>query len=944
MIPLQLTIKGIHSYKEESKIDFSRLTEAGLFGVFGPTGSGKSTILEAITLALYSDNERMNNNKRGYNQLNLQSDELLVDFHFLVEHTGKEYRFVHQYKRSKKDFTKVGSPERNAYLREGNEWIPIAPDNAEAIIGMSYTNFKRTMIIPQGKFQEFLSLGGTDRTAMMAELFDLGKYDLSDKTAFLQNQAKNEKTVLDTQLLGLQGISAEALRQKEAELAQMQERIVQKEAQIQAWDAVILPLSRIVEAQNNLKEKHTQRSTAIAQLQALQVRMDVLNAKAAEPWASGDNHSRVEQEIKDLENVLQWTHKSQLRLAEADKYQKYQTTMDAIQVKKRNLDEQIETIRAAIADKRLRLPKVVELKDAEARLTQLSKLSKDSTIQLDNLQRATTNAREVSKPAFEAVGAVWEPAADSTQLLEQLQSFKSQVEADSVTWNEALSLLQKKSEQLAVDATLQEWSTALHDGEACPLCGAVHHPHKFSSAENEVLRTQVASEMQTLQTRLQNHQLTRDTLMGAIGDLKGWMEKGQEAQNRVLQLEQEINDLRGQHQASNFSALDLSAVQEQLAAVSRQEKEIEADEKSLSEAEKERKAQDQRQDEGNKLLSDSLASLNRLEGEIEQLEKNISNKSWMEQGLSEQALAELLLEKRALLQSWKMQFDAWQEETAHVRKEQDGLQGSVGTLEQQIRQYEEQLNLHQGTLAGLWEQNKAALSDPELPVYPHTDNAATVVQQWQALRAQSQDDRSTTAKSLEYIGNEIRTLMAKLAEKEQLGQKLEKLENRMGQLDSLARLFRSRAFVTFMSHTYLLDLCRLANERFQKLNRNQLILEIDDKYDFVVRDIANGGKTRNVSSLSGGQLFQASLCLALALSEQIRKSDHQQFFFLDEGFGSQDENSLELIMQTLKDLKKEKRIVGLISHVEKMKEDIGVYLNITHSTAQGSKVQGNWEI
>jgi exonuclease SbcC len=89
MIPIQLTIQGLYSYQEKQTIDFTRLTGAGLFGIFGTVGSGKSSILEAITFAVYGRTDRLNlsGDNRYYNMMNLKSNELLIDFIF---ETGKE--------------------------------------------------------------------------------------------------------------------------------------------------------------------------------------------------------------------------------------------------------------------------------------------------------------------------------------------------------------------------------------------------------------------------------------------------------------------------------------------------------------------------------------------------------------------------------------------------------------------------------------------------------------------------------------------------------------------------------------------------------------------------------------------------------------------------------------------------------------------------------------
>ena len=179
MIPIKLTIKGLYSYQEKQTIDFTKLTSANLFGIFGAVGSGKSSILEAITFAIYNETDRMNlRDNRNYNMMNLKSNELLIDFEF---ETGKDqiaYRAVVKGKRNGKKFEEVKTLDRSAYRNDDGNWIPIEPDQLEKVIGLTYNNFKRTIIIPQGQFQEFLQLGPTDRTRMMRELFSLKKYEI----------------------------------------------------------------------------------------------------------------------------------------------------------------------------------------------------------------------------------------------------------------------------------------------------------------------------------------------------------------------------------------------------------------------------------------------------------------------------------------------------------------------------------------------------------------------------------------------------------------------------------------------------------------------------------------------------------------------------------------------------------------------------------------------
>jgi exonuclease SbcC len=105
------------------------------------------------------------------------------------------------------------------------------------------------------------------------------------------------------------------------------------------------------------------------------------------------------------------------------------------------------------------------------------------------------------------------------------------------------------------------------------------------------------------------------------------------------------------------------------------------------------------------------------------------------------------------------------------------------------------------------------------------------------------------------------------------------------------------------------------------------------------------GQTRSVKTLSGGQTFQAALSLALGLADSVQKQAQaeQNFFFIDEGFGSQDKESLRVIFETLQSLRRENRIVGIISHVEELQQEIETYLKITNDVETGSSIRASWE-
>ncbi|MDD5620108.1 MAG: AAA family ATPase, partial [Proteiniphilum sp.] len=227
MIPIQLTLQGLYSYQAKQTIDFTRLTSAGLFGIFGMVGSGKSSILEAITFALYGRTDRLNlsGDNRNYNMMNLKSKELLIDFIFEAGSERTLYRSIVKGRRNSKRFEEVKTLDRTAYRRVDNEWIPIEQEALQDAIGLSYENFKRTIIIPQGQFQEFLQLGNKDRTQMLKELFNLEKFEFFYKVVSLESKNNEQKHQLEGQLQQLGNIDEGQIEKYQAELQELEQTI-----------------------------------------------------------------------------------------------------------------------------------------------------------------------------------------------------------------------------------------------------------------------------------------------------------------------------------------------------------------------------------------------------------------------------------------------------------------------------------------------------------------------------------------------------------------------------------------------------------------------------------------------------------------------------------------------------------------------------------------------
>ena len=278
MIPVQLTIEGLYSYQERQTIDFRNLTEAGLFGIFGAVGSGKSSVLEAISFALYGETERLNmRDKRAYNMMNLKSNSSYIEFDF-VNYENKLFRATRDFKRNSKKFEEVKPNAVTFYEHINGKWIPLDHSNAEIIIGLSYSNFKRTIIIPQGQFKEFLELGAAERTNMMKEIFNLQKFDLQNNVSALHVKNRSELDQLEGQLKGFEEINEEKIKIQKEQLAEEQKLLSESNEKLEKISQTYQQLKNLKSDFDSLqqnKEKFTKLSEEKPQIDALEAQMEL---------------------------------------------------------------------------------------------------------------------------------------------------------------------------------------------------------------------------------------------------------------------------------------------------------------------------------------------------------------------------------------------------------------------------------------------------------------------------------------------------------------------------------------------------------------------------------------------------------------------------------------------------------------------------------------------
>ncbi|OKP91162.1 hypothetical protein A3844_04855 [Paenibacillus helianthi] len=271
MKPILLKVAGLQSYREQQEIDFASLTETGLFGIFGPTGSGKSSLLDAITLAMYGKVERAVNGTQGI--MNHSEDQLSVAFTFeLTSSAGpRRYRVERKFKRTGDQSV---SNTISRFIEVADDGDHVMADKladvtrcVEEHIGLKMDDFTRAVVLPQGKFAEFLSLRGVDRRQMLQRLFHLEQY--GDGLALkLSRRVKENEAALRALEAEQQGLGSAGKADVEAAEQRLQEAVLQAADCRKRLDEAVLRAeryARIRELQDERSRREGQREALLAQ-------------------------------------------------------------------------------------------------------------------------------------------------------------------------------------------------------------------------------------------------------------------------------------------------------------------------------------------------------------------------------------------------------------------------------------------------------------------------------------------------------------------------------------------------------------------------------------------------------------------------------------------------------------------------------------------------------
>ncbi|MGR5428119.1 AAA family ATPase [Vibrio harveyi] len=1002
MKPIKLTMQAFGPFAQTETIEFDKLGTNPLFLINGPTGSGKTSILDAICFALYG--ETTGNERQGIQmRCDMAAPTLLTEVTLEFSLHGKSYRVIRSPEQEAPKARGEGMTVRKhtaALYEITDEEKLITSKTTQVktevtnIIGLNETQFRQVMVLPQGKFRELLLATSKEREEIFGQLFqtDIYKkieYALKDKASAI-SKAKDE---FDNQIRGalqVAGVSSEAELTEQREALSVQFESVQKQEQesLAQLNAVKTELQKAEALSNEFKKReqaeialkrHLEQSDAVS---SRQLQLD--NAKKASkvelPYVTLQNASKQTQEleqkvaklsqdltvandaVKSKEGALQTAKEQAAQLPKLTEQQYQLEGMKGKLVEKSELEK---AINAGLTQK----------SEFEATLKKYIALKEKLTLEAQQGQKSLDQARvDVA-----SIGSVEAEIKQQQRLMQDLQKLtglnQELAKLDALTPSKQALVDQAKARyvelQRSADTLELSWHNAqaavlaqrLQAGEMCPVCGSVEHPQPAQFVGEEVTKEQVQRARNTeregqvalnqLSNQLEQHniavgqykqqieQLSVELGQNASMDLGALQASMQQLNERLQQLssinlvqleqsvnelnqrcvtgEGKINDLQNQ-MVANESTIKVN--REQLAKLSAS---LDAKYSSLEVLEQDIIAIQKQIAELNTAFESAQNHLQQAVLAKTNIESQLTtNQQWLNETLDRFSTAKADWNQALLASAFEdeAQFLACKADEAEMQvwqKEIDAFKLTQIKLEQ--------------TLADL----SSTLKDLVLPDLEGLNVKLNSNQQSYVEARNQLDSTRSLFERLEKVRNDIATLHDKNT----------KLEDEYKVFGTLYDVASGKTGSRISLHRFVLgvlldDVLIQASQRLSLMSKGRYILARKTEgfkgaagrgLDLVVED-SYTGKTRDVATLSGGESFMAALALALGLSDVVQSYSggiRLDTLFIDEGFGSLDPESLDLAIQTLVDLQQTGRMIGVISHVSELKEQMAQRIDVEPS-------------
>lgn len=925
MKPLKLTMSAFGSYAGKNVIDFTG-QQQGIFLITGDTGAGKTTIFDAITYALYnqtSGGERNGNMMRS--QYAQPETETYVELEFLYR--GQTYRV-----RRNPDY-KITKTLKNGKIRE--QKVPhsveltlpdgtVFPEKKNAtdakiieILGLTADQFSQIVMIAQGDFLKLLYTKSDERKMIFSKLF---RTDIYWK---IQENLRRKSMEMD-----------ERIQENDRAFEQEKSRI------IPLPESEELPLDELVErlrerVKDALKEQNLRRAN-----------VEELNKKITK-------YEEINKLFVSLEKIRQTGRELEARQAESkERRQQIENARKADKVlvaEQQNLRQQqaVEQSAQAIAkmgetladDQEMFETLKTQLQEAEAKQkreaadTQKKMLALEQSLpSYEALQNARSEEQQAKK-VWEDLGKTSEESfhkkeAGIAALKEQQKRQEQAVEQTKKNWEQtSLSASESaKHYEHMYEAFLKEQAGILAEnlsaGCPCPVCGSTVHPDPAKLSDHAVTELEVE---QAKKTRAAAEE-KRDLAYAAFEAEKTEKQKlaqAVEKEEADFVLAQTIAKQQRKEAEQNYVSLQKIAeqIREKLVypSLAEAKKQYAAMQKALEAAEQEIAKKRQK-------VSELAEAMNTLKGQ--KLAEEENQKTAKKLAVKTEKEYAKLLEKSGFVS----------EETYHLAILPER---SRSKLEREEKEYESQC---------LRQQSEQKLLEKQVSGKTYTDT--TELNEQLKAEKQALKEAEKTYMELHTAYENDRSVLQNCAVYLEKGKKLESEDQVIKSLSKTAngRLSGSAKidFETYIQRQYFKQIIHEANKRLLTMSNHQFILKLKEEantgrktnegLDLSVYSLVTDSE-RDAKTLSGGESFLAALAMALGLSDIVERSAgaiHLDMMFIDEGFGSLDAQSRQQAIEVLAELAGDSRMVGIISHVTELKEQIDRKLVVSR-TDKGSR-------
>lgn len=925
MKPLKLTMSAFGSYAGKNVIDFTG-QQQGIFLITGDTGAGKTTIFDAITYALYnqtSGGERNGNMMRS--QYAQPETETYVELEFLYR--GQTYRV-----RRNPDY-KITKTLKNGKIRE--QKVPhsveltlpdgtVFPEKKNAtdakiieILGLTADQFSQIVMIAQGDFLKLLYTKSDERKMIFSKLF---RTDIYWK---IQENLRRKSMEMD-----------ERIQENDRAFEQEKSRI------IPIPESEELPLDELVERlrerlKDALKEQNLRRAN-----------VEELNKKITK-------YEEINKLFVSLEKIRQTGKELEARQAESkERRQQIENARKADKVlvaEQQNLRQQQEVEQSAQAIAKMTETLANDQEMFESLKTQLQEVEAKQKREAADIQKKML-ALEQSFPSYEALQnarseeqqakKVWEDLGKTSEesfhkkkagiaaLKEQQKRQEQVVEQTKKNWEQtSLSASESaKHYEHMYEAFLKEQAGILAEnlsaGCPCPVCGSTVHPDPAKLSDHAVTELEVEQAKKTRAAAEEKRDLAY-AVFEAEKTEKQKLAQAVEKEETDFVLAQTIAKQQRKEAEQNYVSLQKIAeqIREKLVypSLAEAKKQYAAMQKALEAAEQEIAKKRQK-------VSELAEAMNTLKGQ--KLAEEENQKTAKKLAVKTEKEYAKLLEKSGFVS----------EETYHLAILPER---SRSKLEREEKEYESQC---------LRQQSEQKLLEKQVSGKTYTDT--TELNEQLKAEKQALKEAEKTYMELHTAYENDRSVLQNCAIYLEKGKKLESEDQVIKSLSKTAngRLSGSAKidFETYIQRQYFKQIIHEANKRLLTMSNHQFILKLKEEantgrktnegLDLSVYSLVTDSE-RDVKTLSGGESFLAALAMALGLSDIVERSAgaiHPDMMFIDEGFGSLDAQSRQQAIEVLGELAGDSRMVGIISHVTELKEQIDRKLVVSR-TDKGSR-------